>query len=138
MTDIARILADHRVIAVVGMSDKPHRASHQVAQHMQAAGYRIVPVNPACAGQDLLGQRCYASLTEAAAALAPVQIEIVDCFRRAEDILPVAQEAVAIKARVLWMQLDIVNEEAAALARGAGLQVVMDRCIKLDHLALSR
>jgi predicted CoA-binding protein len=137
IADIARIFADNRVIAVVGLSDKPHRASHQVAQHMQASGYRIIPVNPACAGQDILGEPCFASLSDAAAALAPLRIDIVDCFRRAEEILPIAREAIAIQAKVLWMQLDIVNEEAAALARAAGLQVVMDRCLKLDHLALS-
>lgn len=135
MTDIARILLEHRIIAVVGLSDKPERASHHVAEYLQRAGYRIIPVNPAYAGQQVLGEPCYASLTEAAAALSPEKIGIVDCFRRAEEILPVAQEAIAIGAPVLWMQQGVINEEAAALARGAGLQVVMDRCLKIEHMA---
>jgi predicted CoA-binding protein len=135
MTDIARILLDHRIIAVVGLSDKPERASHHVAEYLQRVGYRIVPVNPACAGKSVLGEPCYASLIEAAAAIAPEKIGIVDCFRRSEEILPVAQEAVAIGAPVVWMQQGVINEEAAALARGAGLQVVMDSCLKIEHMA---
>jgi predicted CoA-binding protein len=106
-----------------------------VAEYLQRAGYRIVPVNPAYAGKEVLGEPCYASLTEAAAALSPEKIGIVDCFRRSEDIVPVAQEAIAIGAPVLWMQQGVINEEAAALARGAGLQVVMDRCLKIEHMA---
>lgn len=139
MTDIssnlARILLEHRIIAVVGLSDKPERASHYVTEYMQRFGYRIIPVNPACAGKSVLGEPCFASLTEAAAALAPEKIGIVDCFRRSEEILPVAREAIAIGAAVLWMQQGVINEEAAALARGAGLQVVMDRCLKIEHMA---
>ena len=135
MTDIARILLDHRIVAVVGLSDKPERASHHVAEYLQRVGYRIIPVNPAYAGRQVLGEPCYASLTEAATALAPERIGIVDCFRRSEEIVPIAQEAIAIGAPVLWMQQGVINEEAAALARGAGLQVVMDRCLKIEHMA---
>lgn len=138
MSDIARILNESRTIAVVGLSPKPHRASFQVADFLQARGYRVVPVNPSCAGQQILGERCHATLAEAAAAVAPARIDIVDCFRRAEAIVPIAREAVAIGAACLWLQLDIVNEEAAALARAAGLAVVMDRCPKIELAMLPR
>lgn len=136
MDSIARILTDSRIIAVVGLSPKAHRASFQVAQYMQEHGYRILPVNPSWAGRQILGQPCYATLAEAAAAVAPATIDIVDCFRKSEDITPIAQEAVAAGARCLWMQQGIVNHEAAELARQAGLEVVMDRCIKIDHACL--
>lgn len=130
------VIARYRTIAVVGLSPRPHRASHEVAQYMQSHGYRIVPVNPAAAGQLILGETCYASLSEAAAALAKndIEIEIVDCFRKSEDIGPVADEAIAIGANCLWMQLGVTNPEAAARAEHAGLIVVMDRCLKLDHM----
>jgi predicted CoA-binding protein len=133
---IARLLTDSHTIAVVGLSDKPERASHEVAQYLQEHGYRIVPVNPNLAGTEILGERCYASLTEAGAALsaAGVRIDIVDCFRKAEAIDPIADEAIAIGAGALWMQLDIVNEPAAAKARAAGLDVVMDHCLKIEHM----
>ena len=138
MSDIARILKESRTIAVVGLSPKPHRASFQVADFLQARGYRVIPVNPACAGQQILGEPCYATLAEAAAAVAPARIDIVDCFRRAEEIVPIARDAVAVGAGCLWLQLDIVNEEAAALARAAGLEVVMDRCPKIELAMLPR
>jgi len=133
MSHIPRILQDARIIAIVGLSDKPERASHQVAEYLIAHGYRVVPVNPALAGQDVLGQRAFATLTEAASALAPQRIDIVDVFRKSEDIVPIAQEAVAIAAGCLWLQLDVVNEEAATIARAAGLAVVMDHCTKIEH-----
>ncbi|MGK5026955.1 CoA-binding protein [Janthinobacterium sp. RB2R34] len=133
MSTIARILQDARIIAIVGLSDKPERASHQVAEYLIGQGYQIVPVNPALAGQQVLGQRAFATLTEAAASVAPRRIDIVDVFRKAEDIVPFAQEAVAIKAGCLWLQLDVVNEEAAQIARAAGLDVVMDHCTKIEH-----
>lgn len=137
MSHISRILQDARIIAIVGLSDKPERASHQVAEYLIEHGYRVVPVNPALAGQQVLGQRVFATLTEAASALAPQRIDIVDCFRKSEDIVPIAQEAVAIKAGCLWLQLDVVNEEAAAIARAAGLEVVMDHCTKIEHRNLA-
>jgi predicted CoA-binding protein len=105
---------------------------------MQRSGYRIVPVNPQYAGDTILGEHCYGTLTEAAAAVRGqgAAIDIVDCFRRAEDIPPVAEEAIAIGAPCLWMQSGIVNDAAAAAARAAGMQVVMDRCLKVDHAML--
>ncbi|MET3130189.1 putative CoA-binding protein [Oxalobacteraceae bacterium GrIS 1.11] len=133
MSDIARILADSRTIAVVGLSTKPERASFQVANYLQANGYRILPVNPAYAGATIFGERCHASLAEAAAAVAPLRIDIVDCFRKSGDILPIAQDAIEVGASCLWLQLDIVNREAAELAQAAGLDVVENRCLKIEH-----
>jgi len=133
---IPTLLTTSRTIAVVGMSINPSRASHDVARYMQRHGYRIVPVNPSYAGTPILNEHCYASLTEAADALAKesVKIEIVNCFRKSEAIGPIADEAIAIGAKCLWMQLGVVNEEAAAKAQAAGLKVVMDRCIKIEHM----
>lgn len=130
------VLARYRTIAVVGLSPREDRPSHEVAKYMQQHGYRIVPVNPALAGQTLLGEKCYGTLTDAAAALAGdnQEIEIVDCFRKSEDIGPIADEAIAIGANCLWMQLGVTNADAAARAEHAGLIVIMDRCIKIDHM----
>lgn len=136
MSNLSRILTDARIIAIVGLSDKPERASHQVAEYLIEHGYQVVPVNPALAGQDVLGQRAFATLTEAASAVAPARINIVDVFRKAEDVVPIAEEAVAIKAGSLWLQLDIVNQQAAQIARAAGLEVVMDHCTKIEHRKL--
>lgn len=136
MSNLSRILTDARIIAIVGLSDKPERASHQVAEYLIEHGYQVVPVNPALAGQDVLGQRAFATLTEAASAVAPARIDIVDVFRKAEDVVPIAEEAVAIKAGSLWLQLDIVNQQAAQIARAAGLEVVMDHCTKIEHRKL--
>ncbi|PWF55557.1 CoA-binding protein [Massilia glaciei] len=137
MKTIPEILKTTKTIAVVGMSNKPERASHQVAEYLQQHGYRIVPVNPSYAGQQILGEHVYASVPEAAAAIAPVRIDLVDCFRKSEDIVPIARDAVAIGAACLWMQLDVVNEEAARIAKTAGLDVVMDHCVKIEHKAVS-
>jgi predicted CoA-binding protein len=133
---IAAILADCRTIAVVGLSADPTRPSHGVSRYMQANGYRIIPVNPTYAGADILGEHCYATLTQAKAALGQsgVSIDLVDCFRRSEHIMPIVDEAIAIGARHLWMQLGIINEGAAIKARNAGLTVVMDLCIKIEHM----
>lgn len=133
---IPAILAEGRTIAVVGLSAKTDRPSHEVARYLQTHGYRIIPVNPMYAGTRILNEPCYGSLTEAAAALAKdnVKIDVVDCFRKSEAIEPIADEAIAIGARYLWMQLGVVNEKAAAKARAAGLTVVMNRCIKIDHM----
>ena len=126
---IRRILLDSKSIAVVGLSPKPHRPSHQVALYLMEAGYTIIPVNP---GHDeLLGLPCYPSLRAI-----PLQVDMVDIFRRPEAILAVVEDAVAIGARFIWMQEGIVNEEAAAIAKAAGLSVVMDRCTKIDHMNL--
>ena len=139
MTDIPtlrRILGTCRTIAVVGLSPQWHRPSFFAAKYMQGHGYRIVPVNPTAT--EILGEPAYPSVTEAARALAAKgeRIDMVDCFRRTEDIVPIADEAVAIGAKCLWQQIGVVNEEAAARARAAGLDVVMDRCVKIEHARL--
>ena len=130
---IAELLSAARTIAVVGLSIRPERASHQVAAYLQQHGHRIIPINPTYAGQSILGEHCYATLTLAAREHGV--IDVVDCFRKPEDILPIAEEAAAIGARCLWMQLGIVNEAAAQIARKAGMMVVMDRCLKIEHQA---
>ncbi len=131
---IAELLAGSKTIAVVGLSPKIHRDSYEVAAYLQAHGYRVVPVNPSHAGKLILGEQCYASLQDAAFAVN--QIDIVDCFRKAEDIVPIADAAIEIGARCLWMQLGIVNEEAAQKARAADITVVMDHCLKIEHSKL--
>jgi predicted CoA-binding protein len=123
-----RILTTYRTIAMVGLSDDPYRPSHFAAIYMQSWGYDIIPVNPRLAGRTILGQPVYASLSDI-----PRPVEIVDVFRRAEDVPPIAEEAIAIGAKVLWLQLGIVNEAAARRAREAGLEVVMNRCVKIEH-----
>jgi predicted CoA-binding protein len=131
---IPQLLSAARTIAVVGMSIRPDRASHQVASYLQQHGHRIIPINPTYAGLSILGEHCYATLTQASKEHGV--IDIVDCFRKSRDILPIAEEAVAIGARCLWMQLGIINEDAARLAQKAGMMVVMDRCLKIEHRAL--
>jgi predicted CoA-binding protein len=139
MRTIPQILNDSKTIAIVGLSSKPERASFGVAEYLQGQGYRIVPVNPAYAGEEILGERVFATLQEAADALAPsgTRIDIVDCFRKSEDIPPLARDAIAIRAGCLWMQLEIENQAAADLARAAGLDVVMNHCLKIEHRKLN-
>ncbi len=134
---ITAILKQYRTIAVVGLSTKPERASHEVAHYLQQHGYRIVPVNPSYAGSRILGEPCFATLTEAADALKKqgTSIEIVDCFRQSDAIMPIAEEAIAIGARCLWLQLGVINDQAVTKARAAGLQAVQDHCIKIEHMA---
>lgn len=127
--DIRAILRDCRTVAVVGLSPKPHRDSHMVARYMQAHGWRIVPVNPMASG-EILGEQVYPSLTEAAR---HARIELVDCFRNSADIPPIVDEAIAIGAQAVWLQLGVEHEAAAAKARAAGLRVVQNRCLKIDH-----
>ena len=136
VSELRRILGSCKTIAVVGLSPQWHRPSFFAAKYMQAHGYRIVPVNPTAS--EILGERCYASVSAAAQALAQqgVKIDLVDCFRKTEDIPPIADEAIAIGARCLWQQIGVVNEAAAARARAAGLDVVMDRCVKIEHARL--
>lgn len=133
MTDdtarLRRILAEYRTIAVVGLSAQPHRPSNEVALYMRSQGYRIIPVNPAYT--EVLGERCYASLEQV-----PEPVDIVDVFRRTEEVLPVARQAIAIGARCFWQQLGVLNEAADQLVREAGLEAVMDRCIKIEHARL--
>ena len=126
---IRKILRESKTIAVVGLSPKPHRPSHEVARYLMEAGYTVIPVNP---GQDaLLGLTCYPNLRAI-----PTQIDMVDIFRRSEAVMNIIDDAVAVGARFIWMQEGIVNQEAAAKAEAAGLIVVMDRCTKIDHMNL--
>lgn len=127
--ELKQILAESKRIAVVGLSNKPERTSYQVAKYMQEAGYEIIPVNPTIT--ESLGQKAYPSLKDI-----PGQVDIVNVFRRSEDTVEPAREAVAIGAKVLWLQLGIANEEAFRIADQAGLKVVMDRCIKVEHARL--
>jgi len=122
------LLLGCRTIAVVGLSGDTHRPSHEVAVYLQRQGYRILPVNPKLAGQVVLGELCVA-------ALADLQdtVDIVDVFRRSEDVGPVAQAAVAIGARCMWQQLGVANRQADDLAKSAGLISVIDRCLKVEH-----
>ena len=131
MYDRLQLLQQHRHVAIVGISADPYRPSHFVAIYLQAEGYEIVPINPRYAGQTILGKRVYATLTEAKAA--GEQIEVVDVFRKPEDVPPIADEAIAIGAKVLWLQLGIRNEAAARKAVEHGLTVVQDRCMKIEH-----
>ena len=123
---LRRILRENLTIAVVGLSANWYRPSYFAAKYMQEHGYRIIPVNPQY--EEVLGEKCYTSLREI-----PDKVDIVDCFQKTERILPLAEEAIAIGARVLWQQIGVVNEAAATLAAAAGLDVVMDRCVKIEH-----
>ncbi len=123
-----RILTTYRRIAMVGLSADPMRPSHFAAIYMLAEGYDVIPVNPRYAGDEILGQKVYAALADI-----PGPVEIVDVFRKPEALPEIADEAIRVDAKVLWMQLGIVNEEAAERARAAGLDVVMNRCVKIEH-----
>ncbi len=123
---LRRILKQTRTLAIVGLSANWYRPSFFAAKYMQEHGYRIIPVNPAY--EEVLGEKCYPSLKEI-----PEQIDMVDCFRKSEDIEPIAKQAIEIGAKVLWMQLGVMNENAARMARDAGLEVVQDRCVKIEH-----
>jgi predicted CoA-binding protein len=126
--EVRRILLRYRRLAVVGLSPNISRPSYRAMVHMTGAGYEITPVNPTCT--EVLGRPCVATLADAAA---QGPLEIVDIFRRVEDIPPIVDEAIELGAKVLWLQLGLVDEASAAKARGAGLEVVMDRCIKMEH-----
>ncbi|MBW1636457.1 MAG: CoA-binding protein [Deltaproteobacteria bacterium] len=129
LSDIGKLLKQITSIAVVGLSPKESRPSNMVARYLIESGYKVIPVNP---GQsEILGEVCYPDLFSV-----PEQIEIVDIFRRSEDVLPIVEQAVDIGARAVWMQQGIINSEAAELARRKGIFVVMDRCIKVDHNTL--
>jgi predicted CoA-binding protein len=121
-------LSECKTIAVVGLSPKSHRDSYRVSKYMQSQGYRIVPVNPNAS--EVLGERSYATLSEAAQ---HAHIDMVNCFRNAEDIPPIAQEAVALGAKALWLQLGIAHAQACAQAEQAGLTVVQDKCLMVEH-----
>lgn len=125
---ITRILKGVRMIAVVGASVDPMRASYFVMKYLQSKGYRVIPVNPSLAGQMLLGERVYAGLRDI-----PERVDMVDIFRPSAAVPPIVEDAIAIGAKVVWMQLGIVNEEAAARAEKAGLTVIMNRCPKMEY-----
>ena len=129
--DIRGVLALGKTVAVVGLSPDRGKPSHEVAAYLQTAGFRIVPVNPSC--DEILGERCYPSVADI-----PGEVDIVDVFRRSEYLPEIVEQAIAKGARAVWMQEGVVNEAAAARAKGAGLAVVMDRCILKEHLRLSR
>src|SRR6266446_3328068 len=131
MYDRLQFLQQFKHVAVVGLSADQYRPSHFVAIYLQAEGYDIILVNPRYAGPTLLGKRVYASLTEAKEA--GEQIEIVEVFRKAEDVPPIAEEAINIGAKVLWLQLGIRNDEVGKKTMEAGLTFVQDRCIKMEH-----
>jgi predicted CoA-binding protein len=126
---LRRILATNKVIAVVGLSADWYRPSYFAAKYMQEHGYRIIPVNPKY--PEILGEKCYPTLSDI-----PEKVDIVDVFRRTADVLPIAREAVAIGAKVLWQQLGVVNQDADRYAREHGLDSVMDRCVKIEHARL--
>ena len=125
---IAQLVSKPLTVAVVGLSPKPHRDSFGVAQYMQAHGWRIVPINPNAS--EILGEKAYPTLTEAAQ---HVRIDLVNVFRNSDDVPPVVDEAIAIGAPALWLQLGITHEVAAAQARAAGLLVVQNKCLKVEH-----
>ena len=129
ISSLRRILSRCRTIAVVGLSAEWHRPSFFAAKYMQQHGYRIVPVNPRYA--EVLGERCYPSVADI-----PFAIDMVDVFRRSEDVLPIARQAVEKGARCLWQQIGVKNRDADRLAQDAGLDSVLDRCVKIEHARL--
>jgi len=129
MSNIASVLRSARTIAVIGLSSKRYRPSHGVAEYMQSAGYRIIPVNPF--ETEVLGEKAYPELDRV-----PGTVDIVDIFRRSEFVPEIVEAAIRIGARAIWMQEGVVHEDAAAKARAAGLEVVMDRCILKEHRRL--
>ena len=126
---LRRILRECRVLAIVGLSASWHRPSYFAAKYMMEHGYRIIPVNPQY--PEVLGQKCYPSLKAI-----PEKVDLVDVFRKTSDVPPIAEDAIAIGAKVLWQQIGVKNEEAAEKARAAGLDTVMDRCVKIEHARL--
>ena len=123
---LRRILSESRTIAVVGLSAEWHRPSYFAAKYMQEHGYRVIPVNPKY--REILGEKCYPSLREI-----PDRVDLVDVFRKTQDVMPIAEQAIAIRARVFWQQLGVKNAAAAEKARAAGLDAVMDHCVKIEH-----
>jgi uncharacterized protein len=123
---LRRILREARTIAVVGLSADWYRPSYFAAKYMQEHGYRVILVNPKY--PEILGEKCFRSLRDV-----PEKVDMVDVFRKTDDVMPIADDAIAIGARVLWQQLGVRNEAAAAKARAAGLEAVMDRCVKIEH-----
>jgi len=127
--EIRQILETARTIAIVGLSDKPERDSHQVAAYLQAHGYRVIPVNPMVS--EILGEKSYPSVSSI-----PEQIDVVDVFRKPDAVMEIVEDAIQAGASAVWLQLGVVNLEAAGRAAEAGLQVVLDRCMKIEHKRL--
>ncbi len=127
---IIKILSESKTVAIVGISDKPDRPSHKVAKYLKEHGYKIIPVNPRL--KEVLGEKCYANLTEI-----EVRVDVVDIFRKPEDINPIVDSAISIGAKTIWMQEGITNDEASDKAEAAGLMVVMNRCMLKEHSRLS-
>lgn len=124
-----KILDSSRTVAVVGLSSKSDRPSYKVASYLKEQGYKIIPVNPT--EKDILGELCYPDLCSI-----PESVDVVDIFRRSEDVPPIVEETIRIRAKAVWMQEGVINEEAANRAREAGLMVVMDKCMLKEHLKL--
>jgi len=129
MSTEEKILKTYRKVAVVGLSPKPDRPSHRVASYLKGQGYRIIPVNTY--EKEILGETCYPHLSSI-----PEPVDVVDIFRRSEAVLPIVEDAIKIGAKAVWMQEGVINEEAASLAKEAGLLVVMDRCMLKEHRKL--
>lgn len=126
---LRRILQENRTVAVVGLSTSWHRPSYFAAKYLLDHGYRVIPVNPGC--REILGQRCYPSLLDV-----PEAVDVVDLFRKPQEVPALVDQAIRIGAKVVWMQLGIVHDAAAARARKAGLEVVMNRCMKIEYARL--
>jgi predicted CoA-binding protein len=138
--EIKSILSKYRTVAVVGLSRDPSKDSRAVASYLKSEGYQIIPVNPFC--EEVLGKKCYKSLLETPEELVK-SIDIIDIFRRSPDVPPIVEQAIQLrkkygKPEVIWMQLGILNEEAAKTARDAGMVVIMDRCVKIEHARIKR
>ena len=131
MTLEERILKEYRTVAIVGASSDPERPSFRVLSYLSEHGYNVIPVNPH--EREVLGMTCYPNLSSI-----PEKVEVVDIFRRSEEVMPVVEEAIKIGAKVVWMQEGVINEEAAAKAGNAGLLVVMDKCMRKQHISLMR
>ncbi len=131
MSTEEEILNSSRVVAVVGLSPNPHRPSYVVASYLKENGYKIIPVNPKA--ERILGEVCYPDLSSI-----PEPVDVVDIFRRSEEVPPIVEETIKIKAKAVWMQDGVINEQAAARARGAGLLVVMDNCMLREHRKLKK
>lgn len=127
--EIKKILEEAKNIAVVGASDKPYRDSYHIMEYLIEAGYNVIPVNPSYG--EILGRKCYPDLRQI-----DDKIDIVDIFRRSDEVLPIVQDAMMMGAGTVWMQLGVINEEAAELARKAGMNVILNRCIKIEHINL--
>ena len=128
INELRVILKESKTIAVVGLSANWYRPSYFAAKYMQEHGYKIIPVNPAYVGQEVLGERCYSSLEDI-----PESVDMVDCFRKSEDIEAIASQAVTIGAKIIWLQLGVKNESASEIASAAGMTYVENRCVKIEH-----